>query len=174
MRISVIMPCHNASRWIAAALRSISKQAHSAHEIVVIDDGSTDNSVLEIERTSVPVKLLRTEFRNAAAARNAGIEAATGDWIALLDADDVWYPNHLERAAEVLAGTSDVAYRAICDDITHDGIRVPVPPQPITTTRTGITHREYIGYENRDLYFGHSSCVVGRDRLREIGGYAPE
>src|SRR5437899_5918483 len=88
MRISVIMPCHNASRWIAAALRSISKQTQSAHEIVVIDDGSTDNSVLEIERTSVPVKLLRVGFNNAAAARNAGIQAATGDWIALLDADD--------------------------------------------------------------------------------------
>src|SRR5205814_4922462 len=109
MRISVIMPCHNASRWIAAALRSISKQAHSAHEIVVIDDGSTDNSVLEIERTSVPVKLLRVGFNNAAAARNAGIEAATGDWIALLDADDVWYPNHLARSEELLRVTNSAA-----------------------------------------------------------------
>src|SRR5207249_11232236 len=94
MRISVIMPCHNASRWIAAALRCISKQAHSAHEIVVIDDGSNVNSVLEIERTSVPVKLLRVGFNNAAAARNSGIEAATRDWIALVDSDGVCYPDH--------------------------------------------------------------------------------
>src|SRR5437667_4181831 len=129
MRISVIMPCHNASRWIAAALRSMSKQIQSAHEIVVIDDGSTDNSVLEIERTSVPVKLLRVGFHNAAVARNAAIEAATGDWIALLDADDVWYPNHLARAAKLLSKTSDVAFMSDHDWIGLQGELLPVPEE---------------------------------------------
>src|SRR6184192_1546701 len=146
MRISVIMPCHNASRWIAAALRSISKQTHSAHEIVVIDDGSTDNSVLEIERTSVPVKLLRVGFNNAAAARNAGIEIATGDWIALLDADDIWYPNHLARAAELLEATDDVAFMSNHDWIGLDGEIIPIPAGlrcKHFAPRVGLTIRDF-------------------------------
>src|SRR4029077_7504501 len=102
MRISVVIPCHNAGRWIGTALRSVSEQSQQADEIIVIDDGSTDASVFEIEKANVPVKLLRVNFGNAAAYRNAGIDAAPGDWIALLDADDVWYPNHLARAAELL------------------------------------------------------------------------
>src|SRR5262249_22981618 len=113
--------------------------------------------------------------RNAAAARNIGIEAATGDWIALLDADDVWYPNHLERASEVLSGTTDIAYRALCDEMNVNGMCSRVSkPQPITTTRTGITHSEYIDFESQGFYFGHSSCVIRRDRLQAISGYNPD
>src|SRR5437660_9457805 len=102
LRVSVIMPCHNAGPWIGDALRSVAAQSLPAHEILVIDDRSSDDSVAQIERSGVPVKLLRSDAGNAAATRNVGIEAATGDWLALLDADDVWYPNHLARAAELL------------------------------------------------------------------------
>ena len=88
MRISVIMPCYNAGRWVATALRSVAQQIYPVHEIIVIDDNSTDNSLAVIEQSGVPVKLLYVSARNAAVARNVGIEAASGDWIA---SDDVWY-----------------------------------------------------------------------------------
>jgi glycosyltransferase involved in cell wall biosynthesis len=175
MRASVLIPCHNAGRWIDHTLRSVAAQTVAPHEIVIVDDDSTDDSVERVRRSGLDVRLISVRCRNAAAARNAGIEAATGDWIALLDADDVWYPNHLERAAEVLAGTNDVAYRAICEDITADGALAPVVhPLPITTTRTGLTHAEYIEFENQEIFFAHSSCVLRRDRLRAVGGYSPE
>jgi glycosyltransferase involved in cell wall biosynthesis len=174
VRISVVIPCHNAGRWIGETLRSVAAQTLRPHEVIVVDDDSTDDSVEQIRRSGLDVCLIPARYRNAAAARNAGIEVATGDWIALLDADDLWYPDHLKRAAEVLAGTTDVAYRAICDDITADGTRVPSTiPQPITTTRTGITHGEYIELENRELYFGHSSVLYQRERLRAVGGFDP-
>jgi glycosyltransferase involved in cell wall biosynthesis len=174
MRVSVIIPCHNAGRWIGETLQSVAAQTLRPAEVIVVDDASTDDSAEQIRRSGIDVRIIPVRCRNAAAARNAGIEVATGDWIALLDADDVWYPNHLERAAEVLAGTDDVAYRAMCDDITADGARVPLTiPQPITTTRTGITHGESIEFENRELYFGHSSVLYRRDRFREVGGFAP-
>src|SRR6266404_1501311 len=156
MRISVIMPCHNASRWIAAALRSMSKQTQSAHEIVVIDDGSTDNSVLEIERTSVPVKLLRVGFNNAAAARNAGIETAKGDWIALLDADDVWYPDHLARAAEVLARTEDVAFMSNHDWIGLDNEFLPIPDEfqcRLTAPQSGMDIEDFFRLTDSNFHF---------------------
>jgi glycosyltransferase involved in cell wall biosynthesis len=101
MRISVIMPCHNAGRWIGEALQSTSIQTRPPDEVIVIDDASTDDSVEQIKNSGVAVQLLRTNCRNAAAARNLGIEAATGDWLAFLDADDVWYPQHLERAQQL-------------------------------------------------------------------------
>lgn len=174
MRVSVVIPCHNAGRWIGEALRSVAAQTLAPHEVIVVDDASTDDSVEQM-KTALGVRVISANCRNAAAARNLGIEAATGDWIALLDADDVWYPNHLARAAEVLSGTSDVAYRALGDDLTAEGVRSPVTrPQSISGTRTGVTHGEYIEFENGELNFTHSSCVVRRDRLREIGGYAPE
>ena len=174
MRISVIMPCHNASRWIAAALRSMSKQTQSAHEIVVIDDGSTDNSVLEIERTSVPVKLLRVGFNNAAAARNAGIEAATGDWIALLDADDVWYPNHLARAEELLRATNDVAFMSNHDWIDLEGHVIPIPEAhrcKLLAPQTGMSIDDYYKLNETGFHFGHSTVLYRRDRVIEVGGF---
>lgn len=174
MRISVVIPCHNAERWIGEALRSVGQQTLSPAEVIVVDDASTDNSVNAICRSGVDTQLISAQFRNAAAARNAGIVAAKGEWIALLDADDVWYPDHLARAAEVLRGTNDVAYRALCDELTADGVRTTVTkPQPINETRTGISHQEYIEFEDRELYFGHSSCVINRRRLQEAGGYQP-
>src|SRR5262245_6150649 len=121
MRISVIIPCHNAGRWIADTLRSVAAQTYPAHEVIVIDDASTDNSIAEVGRSGVPVTLLHVVARNAAAARNAGIEAASGDWIALLDADDVWYPNHLARAVELLSNSDDVALMCNHDWIGLDG-----------------------------------------------------
>jgi glycosyltransferase involved in cell wall biosynthesis len=174
MRISVVIPCHNAGRWIGETLQSVAGQTLCPHEVIVIDDDSTDDSVEQIRRSGLDVRLISARCRNAAAARNAGIEGATGDWIALLDADDLWYPTHLERAAGVLAGTNDVAYRALCDDITAEGVYVPQSAQqPITTTRTGITHNEYIELENRELYFGHSSVLYRRDRLGAVGAFEP-
>jgi glycosyltransferase involved in cell wall biosynthesis len=174
MKVSVVVPCHNAGRWIGETLQSVAAQTRAPHEVIVVDDGSTDDSVAQIRASGVDVRLIPATARNAATARNIGMEAAAGDWIALLDADDLWYPNHLDRAAQVLAGTDDVAYRALCDDMTAAGARSAVAkPQPITETRTGISHTEYMRLEDLELYFGHSSVLYRRDRVREVGGFDP-
>src|SRR6516165_2274286 len=81
------------------------------------------------EESGISVRLLRVSARNAAVARNAGIETASGDWIALLDADDVWYPNHLARAAELLSKTSDVAFMSSHDWIGLQGELLPLPEE---------------------------------------------
>ena len=70
MHFSVIMPCHNAEAYVGEALRSVAAQTHPAHEVIVINDRSTDGSVAAIEASGVPVTLLHTDFGNAAAARN--------------------------------------------------------------------------------------------------------
>jgi glycosyltransferase involved in cell wall biosynthesis len=174
LRISVITPCHNAGRWIAVALRSIAAQTHSAHEIIVIDDASTDDSVDQIERSGVAVTLLRVNGRNAAAARNAGIQAATGDWLALLDADDVWYPNHLARAVELLSQTDDVAFMSNHDWISLDGAPVRMPDAcvcKLPAPRSGLTVEDYYRIGRNGFHFGHSTVLYRRDRVVDVGLY---
>lgn len=173
MRVSVIIPCHNAARWIAQAIQSAAAQTHKPHEIIVIDDASTDNSVEVIKATGVDVRLLHVQERNAAAARNRGIETATGEWIAILDADDFWYPNHLSTALDVLGQhPGDVAYRALCDETDVDGRVFKVTkPQPLTGVHGGLSHAVYPELEAQELYFGHSTMLLRRDRMAEIGGY---
>src|SRR4029077_11498990 len=113
--------------WIGTTLQSVSAQTRQADEIIVIDDGSTDRSIFEIEKANGRAKLLRVNFRNAAAARKKGIEVAEGDWIALLDADDVWYPNHLARATELLEQSTAVALMSNHDWIGLNNELLPMP-----------------------------------------------
>ncbi len=172
MRISVITPCHNAGPWIALALRSIAAQTSPPHEIIVIDDASTDDSVEQIERSGVSVRLLRVNFRSAAAARNVGISAMTGDWLALLDADDVWYPNHLARAVELLSQTDDVAFMSNHDWISLDGTPVSMPDAlvcKLAAPLSGLTVDDYYRIVKSGLHFGHSTVLYRRDRVVDVG-----
>jgi glycosyltransferase involved in cell wall biosynthesis len=176
MKVSVVIPCHNAGRWIAGALQSAAQQTHPAAEIIVVDDSSNDNSLVEIGASGVDVKLLRVNARNAATARNAGIEAAGGDWIALLDADDVWYPNHLARAAELLAPTEDVAFMSNHDWIGLDGGLLPIPDElqcKLTASWSGMSVGEFFRLADSGFHFGHSTVLYRLDRLRAVGMFDP-
>lgn len=95
-RVSVIIPAYKAARTIGRALVSVLAQTHPAHEIIVIDDGSPDEVATVVAAYGAPVILLQQPNGGAASARNRGIEHATGDFIAFLDADDYWEPQKLE------------------------------------------------------------------------------
>jgi glycosyltransferase involved in cell wall biosynthesis len=176
MRISVIIPCHNAARWIAQTLRSVAAQTYPAHEVIVVDDASTDQSTAEIGRSSVPVRLLHVVARNAAAARNAGIEAARGDWIALLDADDIWYPNHLSRAAELLSDGDDVAFMSNHDWIGLDGELLDVPEAfrcKLAGPRQRLNVEDFFALQEEGFHFGHSTVLYRLERVRSVGMFDP-
>ena len=176
MEISVVIPCHNAGRWIASALRSVAQQTYPAREIIVINDRSTDDLLAQIEESGVPVKLLHVDAGNAAVARNAGIEVAKGDWIALLDADDVWYPNHLARAAGLLSKTHDVAFMSNHDWIgLHDEL-LPVPEEfrcKLTAPCSGMDVEQFFQLTDNGFHFGHSTVLYRLDRVRAAGMFDP-
>lgn len=100
--MSVVLPCFNAARYIVAALESVIAQDWPDLEIVVVDDGSTDGSSDEIAKYSRNVRVVRQSNQGIAAARNAGIAAAANEWIAFLDADDLWLPGKLAAQWRVL------------------------------------------------------------------------
>ncbi len=113
--VSVIMPAYNAEDYIEAAIRSVMAQTVTDWELFVLDDGSTDNTcavVEALEKEDFRVRLLRNE-RNLGAAntRNRGFELSRGNYVALLDSDDVWKPDKLEKQIALLEETgADFAY----------------------------------------------------------------
>jgi glycosyltransferase involved in cell wall biosynthesis len=103
MRVDVIIPCHNGARYLGEALESVLRQTHDATAALVIDDGSTDASVEIARGFGHRVTVLRQAKSGVSAARNRGIDAARGDCVAFLDADDRWHPEKVARQLAFLA-----------------------------------------------------------------------
>ena len=110
--VSIITPCYNGEKYIKETIDSVIKQTYSQWEMIVIDDGSKDDSA-NIVRTYVAndsrIKLVQQTNAGSAAARNNGIRRANGQYIALLDADDVWHADFLEKQINYMK-----QYEAIC------------------------------------------------------------
>lgn len=100
--VSVIIPNYNGAPFIAEALETVFEQRLNNLEVIVIDDGSTDNSMEILERFRSQIKLISTENFGAAAARNSGMKAARGEFIAFLDSDDLWTKDKLTRQLYML------------------------------------------------------------------------
>jgi len=104
--ISVVVPAHNAALFLAAAVASVREQEPAVAEIIVVDDGSTDATAAVA--SGLGVTLIHQANQGPAAARNAGVAAATGTWIAFLDADDTWVEGKLARQLAVVAAHPEV------------------------------------------------------------------
>jgi glycosyltransferase involved in cell wall biosynthesis len=97
IKISVVIPAYNAERYIAKAIESCLSQTYAPHEIIVIDDASTDGTAAIAESFPPLVRVIRlAENMGVSVARNRGVQASTGNWLAFLDADDWFLPEKLE------------------------------------------------------------------------------
>jgi glycosyltransferase involved in cell wall biosynthesis len=113
IRASVVMPAYNAERHIEKALRSVLEQVNAGeYEVIVIDDRSNDRTVDVVAALAKDnpqiVCMPNTRAKGPSGARNAGLLAARGEYIAFLDADDAWLPNHLAKSLDFLDGRRDV------------------------------------------------------------------
>jgi glycosyltransferase involved in cell wall biosynthesis len=93
--VTVVIPVFNGQRFIGEAIRSVLAQTFRDLEIIVVDDGSTDRTASVVRQFTAPVSYYRQENSGAGVARNFGVSVAQGEWIAFLDADDLWYPPKL-------------------------------------------------------------------------------
>ena len=93
--VSTIIPCYNYGRYLGEAIESTLAQAHDRIEVIVVDDGSTDDSREVASRFGPPVRVVSQPNLGISAARNRGVELATGEFLAFLDADDLWSADKL-------------------------------------------------------------------------------
>lgn len=118
--VSVIVPTYNRAAWIGATLRTVLAQTHRPHEVIVIDDGSADDTAAVVAGFGAEVRYVRQDNAGVSAARNHGARIATGDYLAFVDSDDLWHPRKLE--VQLLALRQTGAHWSItgCDVIGLD------------------------------------------------------
>lgn len=120
--ISVVIPAYNAGEFISRAIDSVLSQSRRPDEIIVVDDGSTDETAGRIKKFGSQVRYIYQENAGASVARNRGIEAAGSEWIAFLDADDEWLAERLARQCELLGRNEHLVwvtgnfYRCLCGE----------------------------------------------------------
>src|SRR5438128_3816698 len=105
-KVSVIIPVYNACKFIAQTLTCVYQQSFQDFEVVIVDDGSTDDSLEVVEKVSREysraTSIIRQRNQGAPAARNRGAQMAGGELLAFLDADDLWYPEKLRLQVEAM------------------------------------------------------------------------
>lgn len=127
-KISVVIPAYNAAPYLPRCLASISAQTLPPCEVIVVDDGSTDNTAQVAE--ALGAKVIRQPNGGISVARNHGIRQAAGDWIALLDADDSWEPEKLARQAAAVGPDTVLVYTGLTyyDDGGVRSVKIADPP----------------------------------------------
>lgn len=164
---SVVIPAYNCVHFIGDALQSVLRQTWRDFEIIVIDDGSNDGTGDVVAAfTDERVFCYRQERSGRpACARNAGIRRARGEYIAFLDADDIWYPQKLERILKIFSADPDIGL--VCNDerVTRDGYTV-------REKRYGPAAKDMV---RQLLLQGNalstSATVVRREWLEQVGGF---
>jgi glycosyltransferase involved in cell wall biosynthesis len=171
MRISVIIPAYNAAAYIERALRSVLNQTRPADEIIVVDDGSSDNTADILKKYQNQIISIRQPNAGVSAARNTGIRAATGDWVAFLDADDEWLPEKLTKQCQFHQAHPEIKwssanyYRCHCSK-NHRRI------EDLSNTPQGIAKDTFDDYFQAYLAMakGHTdTMLIRRDVLLEAG-----
>ena len=139
MKVSVIIPVYNGERHLRAALESVFAQTHPLHEIIIVDDGSTDSSPEILQSFGDRLTVIRQENQGVAGARNTGLAHASGDAIAFLDQDDLWPPDRTRLLVEALQadGNAEVAVGVV--EICYERDAPPLHPWELTPM-----HREIL------------------------------
>jgi len=141
MRVSAIIPCYNYGKYLPRAIDSILAQTRPVSEILVVDDGSTDNTREVATSYGDRVQYIFQQNQGRAAARNHGMREATGDWIALLDADDWWFPEKIELQLKAAAARPEAVLVYTGIKLSGDRSRPPLARIAILQ----LHHRQRIG-----------------------------
>jgi glycosyltransferase involved in cell wall biosynthesis len=169
-KVSIVIPAYNASRTIAETIESAIAQTHRNLEILVVDDGSTDETLAIAEGIAKRDQRVRTILQangGVAAARNAGIAASTGAFIAPLDADDLWHPAKVERQLQVFDRNDDrmglvYTWFALIDHRSRV-VQLRHRPDHQGEVLAALAFHNFIG--------NGSSAMIRRDALAHTNGY---
>jgi glycosyltransferase involved in cell wall biosynthesis len=162
LKISVVIPAYNAARFMPRCLASVVAQTLKPYEIIVVDDGSTDSTAALA--AELGAKVISQPNGGLSAARNTGIRNASGEWIALLDADDLWAPEKLERQAARIQSDTVLVYTGIryFDD---KGVRGETPAIDAISAKKRLRYHDSIT---------PSTVLARREMLLRDGGFREE
>jgi glycosyltransferase involved in cell wall biosynthesis len=164
--ISVVIPTFNYGRFIEEAVESVLAQTYRNFEVIVVDDGSVDDTRERLERFGGSIRYIHQTNQGMSAARNVGIDHSRGELIAFLDSDDVWHPRKLETQVASLQAHPDVGLLATGHEYGAGGdwqlqeVPVPVPSRRITLEDLVIGSR-----------FGTCGVLVRRHCFEVVGSF---
>ncbi len=171
--ISAVIPAHNCEKFIARSIESVLGQKYAAAEVIVVDDGSEDGTAAAVRAFEEKVRYIYQERAGASAARNAGIEAARGEWVALLDGDDEWLPGRLAEQVRVLERHPELrwctgnAIFCLCSEARR---AEQVSPEKARRLLGGKDYFENYFDAGRIGFIGHTdTMLIRREALREAG-----
>ena len=183
-KFSVIIAAYNSGATLSKAIDSVLAQSYAAYEIVIVDDGSTDDTSAVANRYGDKIRYHFQKNSGVSSARNKGVELARGDWLAFLDADDWYYPQRLYWHAELLRRNPDLDFligdyhygradgsiirRSI--ESTAFGLKVLAAADEYDSVLLGVAEMG----ELIPAYFGHTSTFsLPREKFLALDGYAP-
>ncbi len=170
--VSAVIPVYNYARFVGRAIDSVLAQTHAPIECVVVDDGSSDETPQVLARYGGRIRTLRQENRGPSAARNAGIRAARGEYVALLDGDDAWKPEKIARQLAVAEADEEVGAVGCGYEWTYPDRPAaafeggPIPEDRVARVRALATRTAWLG--------GSSSGALIRRRVFDEVGYFDE
>ena len=169
--VSVIIPNYNYARYLKEAIKSVQAQTYSNTEIIVVNNGSTDDSLYLLQQFGSQITLINQENLGQAGARNSGLTAAKGDLIAFLDADDIWESDKLEKQIRLITPDTELVYSGISRFRDESGqIESVLFPQ-----FKGDCHHYFTDLTAVSIVLsGESTSLFTRNLLERVGNFDPE
>ena len=165
---SVIIPTYNRATLLARTLASVRAQTCTDYEVIVVDDGSTDDT-LAVLRGFPGVQVVTQNNRGPGAARNLGVHQGTGQYLAFLDSDDLWFPWSLETYAAMLRAPSAPSFLAGKPFRFRDETQLPTAPDGSVASNS---FPDYLASGDEWRWWGVSSFVIRADAFRAAGGFS--
>ena len=178
--LSVVVPAYEAAATIESTIRSVLAQTRGDFELIVVDDGSRDDTsgrVAALARTDDRIRLLRRPNQGVAAARNAGVEAARGEHVSFLDSDDLWLPDYLAAMTSALAARPEAGFAYTDAWILDERTRRIHRASMMASREPPVVAPDDPGELLRLLIRGNfvfTSATVRRAVLEQTGGFRAE
>ena len=171
MKFSIIIPLYNKAPYIRKALETVCAQTYRDYEIIVVNDGSTDDSAVVAESylqhaEGICYTIISQHNAGVAAARNRGVKQASGDYMAFLDADDWWEPTYLERMAQLIANYPEAGLYA-----SNYVYYKPGKTRVALNIPTGYINYPKAYYEGSAMPIWTGATIMPKTVLEEIGGF---
>jgi glycosyltransferase involved in cell wall biosynthesis len=168
IKISVIIPNYNYAQYVGQAIDSVLNQTYSKIEIIVVNNGSTDNSLDILKGFGDQICLVNQENLGQSGARNSGLLRATGDFIAFLDADDTWEPQKIEKQLLLFSPKTELVYCGI-GRFTENNQKQIANDRP---RFKGSCAWAFINFPGVSIVLsGESTAIFTRSLLEKVGGF---